>query len=113
MIGCGSSAPGIQSNDAGLLPRFLSELGSRVAGGEPRYRVEFVEIYNDKIRDLLGGGAEHDRVRKVHVHPKFGVVVDGLQPAAVGSVGEAIELLHFGNQMRTVSATTMNNRSSR
>lgn len=113
MIGSGSSAPVFQSKGAGLLPRFLWELGSQVDDGEPRYRVEFVEVYNEKIRDLLLSGSDHDRVRKVHVHPKFGVIVDGLKPAAVSSVDEALGLLHFGNQMRTVSATTMNSRSSR
>eukprot|EP00927_Polykrikos_kofoidii_P034757 TRINITY_DN29411_c0_g2_i1.p1 TRINITY_DN29411_c0_g2~~TRINITY_DN29411_c0_g2_i1.p1 ORF type:complete len:1424 (+),score=184.70 TRINITY_DN29411_c0_g2_i1:502-4272(+) len=114
MLGLGGS--NVESENAGLLPRFLREIFVTHAGDAKkhsmRYTCEFYEIYNEQIRDLLAPNRT-DRNRKVHVHPLHGVRIDGLSVSVVNSCEEALELLHFGNQMRTVAATTMNERSSR
>lgn len=101
---------------AGLLPRFLSDI-FRTNAQDPqrkelRYRAEFYEVHNEQIRDLLAPVGGHRR-RAIHVHPTYGVRIDGLSSAVVASPEEALGLVNFGNQMRTVAATTMNERSSR
>ena len=53
--------------------------------GTPRVSlsVQFVEIYNDKIRDLLHPGADSSAFR-VREHPHTGPYVDNLVPVQVG-----------------------------
>lgn len=100
----------------GLLPRFLHQLfeeQARVPGLENwRCSCEFFEVYNEQIRDLLQP-AQTQRARKVHCHPKHGARIEGLTMSVVNSVEDVLDLLNFGNQMRTVATTTMNARSSR
>jgi len=100
----------------GLLPRFISEIFKTHANDprkdQTRYTCEFYEVYNEQIRDLLTP-VRTDRQRRVHVHPKHGVRIDSLLQSVVNTPEEALALVNFGNQMRTVAATTMNERSSR
>ncbi|CAJ1403353.1 unnamed protein product [Effrenium voratum] len=103
---------------AGLLPRFLTELFSEHEDvPRPtswRCSCEFFEVYNEQIRDLLQpAGQSHQTKKRVHCHPKHGARIEGLTMSVVDSAEEVMELLSFGNQMRTVAATTMNSRSSR
>jgi len=125
MLGDGLSynnthADGEDTSNAGLLPRFLHSIFSAhdrdSADGKARghYICEFYEVYNETIKDLLAPGTKGaDRTRKVHVHPKHGVRIENLTFNVVGSSQEALGLVQFGSQMRTVAATTMNERSSR
>jgi len=104
------------ADGAGLLPRFVREL-FMAHERDPRrktnhYSCEFYEVYNETIKDLLAP-ANSDRTRTVHVHPKHGVRVEGLSCAVMSKLDEVLGLVSFGNQMRTVAATTMNERSSR
>eukprot|EP00929_Paragymnodinium_shiwhaense_P056195 TRINITY_DN28128_c1_g2_i3.p1 TRINITY_DN28128_c1_g2~~TRINITY_DN28128_c1_g2_i3.p1 ORF type:complete len:1158 (-),score=237.26 TRINITY_DN28128_c1_g2_i3:854-4327(-) len=116
----GSVSPNIQGTGAGLLPRFTQEVfeairGARTRQGnnaDARYTCEYYEIYNEQIFDLLAPNTS-ERKRTVHAHPKFGVRIDNLSTSVVSSAEEVLGLVHFGNQMRTVAATTMNERSSR
>lgn len=106
-----------QGSGAGLLPRFLHEVfevhsSEQQMKATPRYSCEFYEVYNEQIRDLLTA-AKTERTRKVHVHPKHGVRIEGLTMSVVSSLEETMGLLNFGNQMRAVAATTLNARSSR
>jgi hypothetical protein len=104
-----------------LIPRFLHAIFERLkVRKDPTYNCEYFEVYNERIRDLLapphqkeGDGSRAPRTRGVHVHPNYGVVIDELHQPRINEVSEALDLINFGNQMRTVSATTMNQRSSR
>lgn len=117
MIGDGStSSTCVHGEGAGLLPRFLHKIFLAHAEDKQqpdlRYTCEFYEVYNENIRDLLAA-PKADRTRKVHVHPKHGVRIESLTPSIVHDIEDTLGLLSFGNQMRTVAATTMNARSSR
>eukprot|EP00927_Polykrikos_kofoidii_P084273 TRINITY_DN8834_c0_g1_i1.p1 TRINITY_DN8834_c0_g1~~TRINITY_DN8834_c0_g1_i1.p1 ORF type:complete len:1456 (-),score=214.57 TRINITY_DN8834_c0_g1_i1:122-3880(-) len=103
-----------QGNGAGLLPRFIDAVFSSLSNQkqEPHFTCEYYEVYNEQIRDLLVP-TNAERKRVVHVHPKYGVRINGLCTSVVKSADEVLDLVHFGNQMRTVAATTMNERSSR
>ncbi|KAJ1730427.1 hypothetical protein LPJ61_003013, partial [Coemansia biformis] len=104
--------------DAGLIPRISQELFVRVGdecGRNPavsfHVEVSYLEIYNEKVRDLLNplstGGL---RVRE---HPSLGPYVEDLTKAAVSSFGQVLEHMVQGNRARTVAATNMNAMSSR
>jgi len=110
------------SSKRGLLPRCIVELFSLLAakkqeGNEDSVTCscDFYEVYNETIRDLLAPThiRGKDRQRTVHAHPKLGVHIDGLSRSVVSTTEECLELIGFGNQMRAMAMTTMNEQSSR
>lgn len=65
----------------GLIPRICRQLFSRVAAGKEsgasyRTEVSYLEIYNEKVKDLLATDAGH--TLKVREHPKLGPYVQDL-----------------------------------
>eukprot|EP00747_Dinoflagellata_sp_TGD_P220102 gnl/TRDRNA2_/TRDRNA2_92112_c0_seq1.p1 gnl/TRDRNA2_/TRDRNA2_92112_c0~~gnl/TRDRNA2_/TRDRNA2_92112_c0_seq1.p1 ORF type:complete len:1123 (+),score=192.17 gnl/TRDRNA2_/TRDRNA2_92112_c0_seq1:62-3370(+) len=102
---------------AGILPRFLHEICSthQKEGRTYRYSCTFCEVYNESIRDLsmYGKKSSAERRKEVHVHPKYGIWVDGLHRSVVTTADQALQLVAMGNQVRAVAATTLNERSSR
>jgi kinesin family protein 13 len=72
-----------------------------------------LEIYMEKIRDLLSQGSKHKADLKVRQHPKTGFYVDGLSWVPVANGEDMIRWLNMGNETRTTGATAMNNTSSR
>jgi hypothetical protein len=110
---------GVDGPTAGLLPRVVSEIFKEHIKlnfmSDAQYTVQFYEVYNESIRDLLAPThvQGQDRKRTVHVHPKHGVRIEGLSTSVVKDAEEALSLVMFGNQMRTVATTTMNAQSSR
>jgi len=70
-----------------------------------------MEIYNEKVRDLLVGSNKTSL--KVREHSILGPYVDGLSLLAVKSAEDVATLMTEGNKSRTVAATNMNSESSR
>jgi len=103
----------------GLLLRLLHDLfeqGARLQeeGCTMHFRVQMLEVYNDKIRDLLlPTDSENRKSPEVHLHPQHGVYVRGMTEDVVESFHECIKLIEYGNTMKTVAATAMNSKSSR
>uniref|UniRef100_A0A4W4F2V9 Kinesin family member 13Bb n=1 Tax=Electrophorus electricus TaxID=8005 RepID=A0A4W4F2V9_ELEEL len=101
----------------GLVPRLCSALFERCArehreGESFAVEVSYMEIYNEKVRDLLDpkGSSQALRVRE---HKVLGPYVDGLSRMAVTSYEDIDSLMSEGNKSRTVAATNMNEESSR
>lgn len=116
--GSGKSYTMMGSKDKpGLIPRLCSKLFERAlqeANEEQSFAVEvsFMEIYNEKVRDLLDPkGSRHSL--KVREHNVLGPYVDGLSKLAVTSYKDIESLMSEGNKSRTVAATNMNEESSR
>ncbi|XP_072369445.1 kinesin-like protein KIF13B isoform X2 [Scyliorhinus torazame] len=116
--GSGKSYTMMGSKDKpGLIPRLCSKLFERAlqeANAEQSFTVEvsFMEIYNEKVRDLLDPkGSRH--TLKVREHKVLGPYVDGLSKLAVTSYKDIESLMSEGNKSRTVAATNMNEESSR
>ena len=74
--------------------------------------LSYMEIYNEKVRDLLvdGGGRQTLRVRE---HPREGPYVEGLGLHEVKDYHSIAALLEVGNSHRATASTRMNDASSR
>uniref|UniRef100_A0AAQ5ZM33 Kinesin motor domain-containing protein n=1 Tax=Amphiprion ocellaris TaxID=80972 RepID=A0AAQ5ZM33_AMPOC len=101
----------------GLIPRLSSSLFSRTVqeareGESFTVEVSYMEIYNEKVRDLLDPKGSRQALR-VREHKVLGPYVDGLSHLAVASYKDIESLMSEGNKSRTVAATNMNEESSR
>ncbi|XP_071225356.1 kinesin-like protein KIF13B isoform X2 [Salvelinus alpinus] len=105
------------SEQPGLIPRLCSSLFDRTLleqreGESFTVEVSFMEIYNEKVRDLLDPKGSRQSLR-VREHKVFGPYVDGLSRLAVACYKDIECLMSEGNKSRTVAATNMNEESSR
>ncbi|KAK7073371.1 Kinesin-like protein kif16b [Halocaridina rubra] len=109
---------GSQSNP-GLIPRICEALFSSMAEGREAgttYKVEvsYLEIYNERVKDLLRAGAPNDlHSLRVREHPKLGPYVQDLSTHLVHHYPDIQELMRRGNSHRTTASTHMNDTSSR
>ncbi|XP_077366872.1 kinesin-like protein KIF13B isoform X2 [Festucalex cinctus] len=101
----------------GLIPRLCSSLFSRTTkeareGESFTVEVSYMEIYNEKVRDLLDPKGSRQTLR-VREHNVLGPYVDGLSRLAVACYKDIESLMSEGNKSRTVASTNMNEESSR
>ncbi|XP_075716983.1 kinesin-like protein KIF13B isoform X2 [Rhinoderma darwinii] len=105
------------ADQPGLIPRLCSTLFDRTLKAENdelsfKVEVSYMEIYNEKVRDLLDPKGSRPSL-KVREHKVLGPYVDGLSKLAVTSYKDIESLMSEGNKSRTVAATNMNEESSR
>jgi len=107
-------------NDKGILPRACQELFELLNArqeNEENFQAtvlaSYLEIYNEKIFDLLSGGREHGLELQIRLHPQLGAIVVNLTECPMQSFGEAMELFDYGAKLRATCATQMNATSSR
>lgn len=72
-----------------------------------------MEIYNEKVRDLLAEGGKVKQKLRVREHPKEGPYVEGLSRHVVEGYRGIAALLQAGNSQRATASTKMNDTSSR
>eukprot|EP00698_Gefionella_okellyi_P018510 TRINITY_DN5557_c0_g3_i1.p1 TRINITY_DN5557_c0_g3~~TRINITY_DN5557_c0_g3_i1.p1 ORF type:complete len:1046 (+),score=367.13 TRINITY_DN5557_c0_g3_i1:88-3225(+) len=101
----------------GIIPLGCQEMFKRIAANSDAglsYQVEisYLEIYNEKVRDLLNPGKAGEDL-KIREHPTLGVYVDQLRKQAVSKYTDIEAAMDAGNKIRTVAATKMNATSSR
>lgn len=98
----------------GIIPRIVEQIFHSIMSSdgsvEFTVKVSYMEIYMEKIRDLLV--PVNDNL-PVHEDKARGVYVKGLHEFYVGSVEEVYEILERGGAARMVAATNMNQESSR
>ena len=98
----------------GIIPRIVEQIFHSIMSSdgsvEFTVKVSYMEIYMEKIRDLLV--PTNDNL-PVHEDKARGVYVKGLHEFYVGSVEEVYEILERGGAARMVAATNMNQESSR
>jgi kinesin family protein 1 len=88
--------------DIGIIPRTCSELFNRIiSNSQPNltYRVEvsYIEIYNEKVRDLLN--PKNKGNLKVREHPSLGPYVEDLSRLVVTSFDDIEHLMDEGNKV--------------
>ncbi|XP_016417380.1 kinesin-like protein KIF16B isoform X5 [Sinocyclocheilus rhinocerous] len=105
--------------DVGLIPRICEGLFSRISGmtrrDEASFRTEvsYLEIYNERVRDLLRRKMAKTYNLRVREHPKEGPYVEDLSKHLVQNYSDVEELMEAGNINRTTASTGMNDASSR
>lgn len=98
----------------GVIPRIVEQIFASIMSSpstiEYTVRVSYMEIYMEKIRDLLA--PQNDNL-PIHEEKNRGIYVKGLLEIYVSSVQEVYEVMRRGGNARMVSATNMNAESSR
>ncbi|GAA5977159.1 hypothetical protein JCM5350_003241 [Sporobolomyces pararoseus] len=98
----------------GIIPRITEQIFASImaspANLEYLVKVSYMEIYMERIRDLLA--PENDNL-PVHEDKQRGVYVKNLSDFYVGNAAEVYEIMRQGGSARAVSATNMNAESSR
>ncbi|XP_030854448.1 kinesin-like protein KIF16B isoform X2 [Strongylocentrotus purpuratus] len=99
----------------GLIPRICEGLFARIRtdSDDVSYRTEvsYLEIYCERVRDLLKTGREH--TLRVREHPRDGPYVQDLSKHLVSDYYDVKALMDKGNEQRTTASTNMNDTSSR
>ncbi|NWX18580.1 KI16B protein, partial [Aegotheles bennettii] len=107
------------AGDVGLIPRICEGLFSRISEktkrNEASFRTEvsYLEIYNERVRDLLRRKSSKTNNLRIREHPKDGPYVEDLSKHLVQNYSDVEELMDAGNINRTTAATGMNDVSSR
>ena len=76
-------------------------------------RVSYMEIYNEKVTDLLAEAKDRKKILKVMDDPSGNVTIDGLREVFVSSTEEIFQAMAEGEKLRHIGETNMNERSSR
>lgn len=98
-------------SDPGIIPRACSHIFQQKEEVEDvTVKCSFIEIYREKIRDLLVKSSSDLRVRQ---DPHKGVYVENLSEKYVHTPEEILETIKDGTKQRVVSSTAMNSVSSR
>lgn len=105
--------------ECGLVPRIakglFDVLQQSFSPQESEYivRLSYLELYNEKARDLLKPATDDSSTLEIRQHPRVGVFVDGLSSNVVQNFEDVSRLLQFGHKIRIVGCTNMNAVSSR
>ncbi|KAJ7343437.1 kinesin heavy chain [Mycena albidolilacea] len=98
----------------GIIPRITEQIFQSIVESDAHLeylvKVSYMEIYLEKIRDLLA--PQNDNLQ-VHEEKNKGVYVKGLSDYYVSSAREVYEIMRTGGNARMVSSTNMNAESSR
>ncbi|KAK7054863.1 hypothetical protein VNI00_003326 [Paramarasmius palmivorus] len=98
----------------GIIPRITEQIFQSIVESDAHLeylvKVSYMEIYLEKIRDLLA--PQNDNLQ-VHEEKSKGVYVKNLSDYYVSSAREVYEIMRAGGAARVVSSTNMNAESSR
>ena len=87
------------------------DLAALNSAREFSFRVSFLEVYNEQVKDLLSSGETQEI--KIQSHPTLGTVVTGNKEIAVKTCEEIADLIERGETARSIASTDMNEQSSR
>ncbi|KAK0197092.1 kinesin heavy chain [Armillaria mellea] len=98
----------------GIIPRITEQIFQSIVESDAHLeylvKASYMEIYLEKIRDLLA--PQNDNLQ-VHEEKSKGVYVKNLSDYYVSSAREVYEIMRTGGEARVVSSTNMNAESSR
>ena len=104
----------VDETQRGMIPRMVSHIFSQIeqAPEEIEFvvKVSYVEIYMERVRDLMNPSA-HDL--KIREHRGKGVYIENVTEHYVAEEGQVYEIMAQGTSNRSIGATEMNQRSSR
>uniref|UniRef100_A0A1B6CIN5 Kinesin-like protein n=1 Tax=Clastoptera arizonana TaxID=38151 RepID=A0A1B6CIN5_9HEMI len=98
----------------GIIPNSFAHIFGHIAKANEDtkflVRVQYFEIYNEEIRDLLTNNSSKLEVKE---RPDVGVFIKDLTSRVVYNAGDMDRIMCAGNKNRVVGATAMNSESSR
>lgn len=103
--------------ELGLIPKICESMFARMKvgienGTSYKVNVSYLEIYNERVKDLLGlKNATH--TLRVREHKINGPYVENLSQHSVSNYEEIKKYIEKGNLLRTTATTKMNDTSSR
>ncbi|KAI8967405.1 P-loop containing nucleoside triphosphate hydrolase protein [Mycotypha africana] len=101
-------------NTRGIIPRIVGQIFDSIMAApsnlEFTVKVSYMEIYMEKVRDLLNPSNDN---LPIHEDKTHGVYVKGLLEVYVGSSDDVYQVMRNGSQNRVVASTNMNAESSR
>ena len=109
-------------SECGIMPRAVRDLfegaaASREAGATVTVTMSFLQIYIERITDLLAPPSDVPTTRNftlpIREDPTYGVFVDGLTAVRVESVADVLRMVRVGAANRATSSTHQNMASSR
>ncbi|RAO65196.1 uncharacterized protein BHQ10_001208 [Talaromyces amestolkiae] len=107
---------GILSENAGIIPRVLYSLFTKLEDRESTVKCSFIELYNEELRDLLSPD-DKANLKIYENESKRGhnstTLVQGMEEHFIHSATAGIKLLRGGSYKRQVAATKCNDLSSR
>ena len=95
--------------NGGIIPKSLDYLMSELKGKDFKLNISYVEIYNEKIKDLFQENSKEVEIKKI----KDTIKLVGASRIRCHSKKEALTYLKNADKKRSVSETKMNSRSSR
>jgi len=100
--------------ERGMIPRMVSHIFEEIANApqemEFQVTVSMVEIYMEKVHDLINPSAQNLKIRE---EKGKGVFIENVTEIYVTEEGEVYQIMLQGSDNRSISATDMNARSSR
>lgn len=99
----------------GIIPRMIHYVFDQILHSENleiefTVNVSFIEIYMEKIKDLI----DISRVNlQIHESKEKGIYIENLSEYYVSNEQELLDYIKIGNQNRTIASTNMNDTSSR
>mmetsp|Transcript_4378 Transcript_4378/g.6951 ORF Transcript_4378/g.6951 Transcript_4378/m.6951 type:complete len:491 (-) Transcript_4378:2208-3680(-) len=111
---------GNSSENAGIIPRIVGEIFDRISSevntDEPEYdyeiQVSYVEIYMEKIKDLLNPKNQNGNL-KIRESKTKGTFIQSVTEVWVANKSEVYKAMEAGANNRHVASTKMNAESSR
>src|SRR3990167_6527474 len=98
----------------GIIPRMVSTIFEQVDKADENIefvvQVSYIEIYMEKIRDLLDSSKQNLQVRQDKAK---GIYIEGCTEVNVGSEEDVMNVMRAGQANRAVAFTLMNAESSR
>eukprot|EP00039_Didymoeca_costata_P005378 m.81148 g.81148 ORF g.81148 m.81148 type:complete len:1330 (+) comp12793_c0_seq1:169-4158(+) len=104
--------------ERGIIPRLCTGLYDRMAANDDpnlsfKVEVSYMEIYNEKVKDLLSVGNNTKKNLRVREHKVMGPYVEGLTKLAVAGYESIETLMEEGNKKRHTASHALNAESSR
>ena len=115
----------ISSENKGIIPRAVEHLFAGIQERQtkakemglpcPEFKVnvQFLELYNEQIIDLLADEGSCHSLIKIHEDATGGIYTVNTIAKSVSSVESTLECLKIGSLSRTTASTNMNSQSSR
>ena len=101
----------------GIIPRLVEAIFQGIEdadqGIEFTVKLSYVEIYSERVRDLLTARNSGSDNLKIREGTHGGVYIEGVTETYVNSVEQILALMDDGQRNRAVASTNMNETSSR